>query len=72
MFENYTASFEIETQRIELSLWDTSGKRLSVACKSDGLLLVKDLTCMGSKNRVPGAKHKRQVRLCGVTGLSFC
>lgn len=26
MFENYTASFEIDTQRIELSLWDTSGK----------------------------------------------
>ncbi|XP_078084098.1 rho family GTPase 3b [Mustelus asterias] len=25
VFENYTASFEIETQRIELSLWDTSG-----------------------------------------------
>lgn len=25
MFENYTASFEIDTQRIELSLWDTSG-----------------------------------------------
>ena len=28
MFENYTASFEIDTQRIELSLWDTSGKRV--------------------------------------------
>lgn len=26
MFENYTASFEIDTQRIELSLWDTSGE----------------------------------------------
>uniref|UniRef100_A0A8D1D7Q8 Rho-related GTP-binding protein RhoE n=1 Tax=Sus scrofa TaxID=9823 RepID=A0A8D1D7Q8_PIG len=25
VFENYTASFEIDTQRIELSLWDTSG-----------------------------------------------
>ncbi|XP_052361246.1 rho-related GTP-binding protein RhoE-like [Oncorhynchus keta] len=25
VFENYTASFEIETKRIELSLWDTSG-----------------------------------------------
>ncbi|MBN3324779.1 RND3 protein, partial [Atractosteus spatula] len=24
VFENYTASFEIDTQRIELSLWDTS------------------------------------------------
>lgn len=30
VFENYTASFEIDTQRIELSLWDTSGKRLVV------------------------------------------
>lgn len=26
VFENYTASFEIDTQRIELSLWDTSGR----------------------------------------------
>uniref|UniRef100_A0A4W5PZF6 Rho family GTPase 3a n=1 Tax=Hucho hucho TaxID=62062 RepID=A0A4W5PZF6_9TELE len=25
VFENYTASFEIDTKRIELSLWDTSG-----------------------------------------------
>ncbi|ROL40906.1 Rho-related GTP-binding protein RhoE [Anabarilius grahami] len=25
VFENYTASFEIDKQRIELSLWDTSG-----------------------------------------------
>ncbi|CAL8290199.1 unnamed protein product [Lota lota] len=25
VFENYTASFEIDAQRIELSLWDTSG-----------------------------------------------
>ncbi|CAL8388283.1 unnamed protein product [Boreogadus saida] len=25
VFENYTASFEIDMQRIELSLWDTSG-----------------------------------------------
>ncbi|XP_076120056.1 rho-related GTP-binding protein RhoE-like [Alosa pseudoharengus] len=25
VFENYTASFEIDGQRIELSLWDTSG-----------------------------------------------
>ncbi|KAG7270936.1 hypothetical protein CRUP_033673, partial [Coryphaenoides rupestris] len=25
VFENYTASFEIDSQRIELSLWDTSG-----------------------------------------------
>ncbi|GLD64826.1 rho family GTPase 3a [Lates japonicus] len=27
VFENYTASFEIDTQRIELSLWDTSGQK---------------------------------------------
>ncbi|CDQ93578.1 unnamed protein product [Oncorhynchus mykiss] len=26
VFENYTASFEIEKQRIELNMWDTSGK----------------------------------------------
>ena len=26
MFENYTACLELEEQRVELSLWDTSGK----------------------------------------------
>lgn len=26
VFENYTASFEIEKQRIELNMWDTSGE----------------------------------------------
>lgn len=28
VFENYTASFEIDKQRIELNMWDTSGKFL--------------------------------------------
>ncbi|ETE71449.1 Rho-related GTP-binding protein RhoN, partial [Ophiophagus hannah] len=27
VFENYTASFEIEKQRIELNMWDTSDIR---------------------------------------------
>ncbi|KAH0499861.1 Rho-related GTP-binding protein RhoE [Microtus ochrogaster] len=40
VFENYTASFEIDTQRIELSLWDTSedssrGKMLSFSGRGD-------------------------------------
>lgn len=26
VFENYTASFEIDKHRIELNMWDTSGK----------------------------------------------
>lgn len=30
VFENYTASFEIDTQRVELRLWDTSGKIISI------------------------------------------
>lgn len=34
VFENYTASFEIDTQRIELSLWDTSGKARHTAWRS--------------------------------------
>lgn len=29
VFENYTASFEIDSLRVELSLWDTSGKMTS-------------------------------------------
>lgn len=35
VFENYTASFEIDTQRIELSLWDTSGKTQHTAWQSE-------------------------------------
>lgn len=35
VFENYTASFEIDTQRIELSLWDTSGKTKHTAWRSE-------------------------------------
>lgn len=35
VFENYTASFEIDTQRIELSLWDTSGKTQHTAWRSE-------------------------------------
>lgn len=26
VFENYTASFEIDKRRIELNMWDTSGR----------------------------------------------
>lgn len=29
VFENYTASFEIDKHRIELNMWDTSGKAAS-------------------------------------------
>uniref|UniRef100_A0A4W5NV54 Uncharacterized protein n=1 Tax=Hucho hucho TaxID=62062 RepID=A0A4W5NV54_9TELE len=32
VFENYTASFEIDKQRIELNMWDTSGKTISALC----------------------------------------
>lgn len=28
VFENYTASFEIDKHRIELNMWDTSGESL--------------------------------------------
>lgn len=28
MFENYTASFEIDKRRIELNMWDTSGSQV--------------------------------------------
>lgn len=31
VFENYTACLELEDQRVELSLWDTSGKSLLTA-----------------------------------------
>lgn len=34
VFENYTASFEIDKHRIELNMWDTSGKTASVSAPS--------------------------------------
>lgn len=34
VFENYTASFEIDKHRIELNMWDTSGKTISYPCLS--------------------------------------
>lgn len=36
VFENYTASFEIDKHRIELNMWDTSGKTASVAAPPEG------------------------------------
>ncbi|KTG38450.1 hypothetical protein cypCar_00000265 [Cyprinus carpio] len=32
VFENYTASFEIDKHRIELNMWDTSGELLGISC----------------------------------------
>lgn len=32
VFENYTACLETEEQRVELSLWDTSGKTAGPRC----------------------------------------
>lgn len=34
VFENYTASFEIDKHRIELNMWDTSGKAASLPAPS--------------------------------------
>lgn len=31
VFENYTACLELEDQRVELSLWDTSGEDITEA-----------------------------------------
>lgn len=36
VFENYTASFEIDKHRIELNMWDTSGKTASASAPSAG------------------------------------
>lgn len=44
VFENYTASFEIDSLRVELSLWDTSGKMTSLqstSSRSRGALFAK-------------------------------
>lgn len=68
VFENYTASFEIDTQRIELSLWDTSGKDWSVVVKGGlcGFGLVK-LHKLINSARVPWAPLK-----CVVLRLLLC
>lgn len=36
VFENYTASFEIDKHRIELNMWDTSGKNCFRFCSTRG------------------------------------
>lgn len=41
VFENYTASFEIDSLRVELSLWDTSGKMTSFQRSSAWLRMPK-------------------------------
>ncbi|XP_048448909.1 rho-related GTP-binding protein RhoE-like, partial [Rhincodon typus] len=41
VFENYTASFEIDKQRIELNMWDTSGELFRL---NQGLLLASGMT----------------------------
>ncbi|KAL2295222.1 hypothetical protein Nmel_018383 [Mimus melanotis] len=38
VFENYTASFEIDKQRTELNMWDTSGRQSSKWPKAIELL----------------------------------
>lgn len=53
VFENYTASFEIDTQRIELSLWDTSGKSHRSAGYL-GLLSGRFAVRGGSLDHTPG------------------
>lgn len=58
VFENYTASFEIDTQRIELSLWDTSGKSHRTAWRSGR---VSRLSRARGGSR-PGAWHALSAR----------
>lgn len=59
VFENYTACLELEEQRVELSLWDTSGNWspfLWLWCRFNGLLLP---SCT-------------EVRGCAVSGTRVC
>ncbi|XP_035761478.1 rho-related GTP-binding protein Rho6-like [Neolamprologus brichardi] len=43
VFENYTACLELEEQRVELSLWDTSGNRSPFPCACGGSAMAKQL-----------------------------
>ncbi|GLD49061.1 rho-related GTP-binding protein RhoN-like protein [Lates japonicus] len=41
VFENYTASFEIDKQRIELNMWDTSGSSYYDNVRSFMILILR-------------------------------
>ncbi|MBN3312071.1 RND2 protein, partial [Atractosteus spatula] len=64
VFENYTASFEIEKQRIELNMWDTSGGALHSA-GPDQILRLTPSEPDGSRPlsaRLENVKYKDRVR----------
>lgn len=48
VFENYTACLELEDQRVELSLWDTSGKRCQPKCCTQVRLCTMNVTSVCS------------------------
>ncbi|XP_037546826.1 rho-related GTP-binding protein RhoE-like [Nematolebias whitei] len=52
VFENYTASFEIDKQRIELNMWDTSGEDLKLCTEPKCFQLVP-VCCL--KKSIPTA-----------------
>ncbi|MED6286259.1 hypothetical protein CHARACLAT_004078 [Characodon lateralis] len=57
VFENYTASFEIDKHRIELNMWDTSGKTASYLSQlSDAAVDIKPChaACLSQAKTVRG------------------
>lgn len=52
VFENYTACLETDEQRVELSLWDTSGKTAAAKAPSYRHWLAAAAAFLGEKNRL--------------------
>uniref|UniRef100_A0A3Q3FBQ7 Rho family GTPase 1b n=1 Tax=Labrus bergylta TaxID=56723 RepID=A0A3Q3FBQ7_9LABR len=72
VFENYTACLELEEQRVELSLWDTSGKLsitycLSVSCPWKTEIL--DF-CPSTRILLIGCKTDLRTDVCTLMELS--
>ncbi|TNN47230.1 Rho-related GTP-binding protein RhoE [Liparis tanakae] len=60
VFENYTASFEIDKQRIELNMWDTSGDW----CLTSGFLRLREKKCaLLFWSRLSGQRYQSNVKL---------
>lgn len=46
VFENYTACLEVEDQRVELSLWDTSGENAKIYYNGSNIGVIKIFVCL--------------------------
>ncbi|MEQ2217056.1 hypothetical protein XENOCAPTIV_008500, partial [Xenoophorus captivus] len=75
VFENYTASFEIDKHRIELNMWDTSGKTASYLSQlSDAAVDIKPChaACLSQAKTVRGLPPSPPLQLLHQSSLTNC